>query len=66
LQHGECGLLFTPGDSNMLAAAIARIYSDQALAQKLSQAARSRFLSEYSKEVSTDRMDKLVRQILSQ
>jgi glycosyltransferase involved in cell wall biosynthesis len=50
----------------MLAAAIARIYSDQALAQKLSQAARSRFLSEYSKEVSTDRMDKLVRQILSQ
>lgn len=64
LQHGYCGLLFTPGDSIMLAAAIERFYSDHDLAGKLAKAGRERYSAEYSKAISVQRMDDLLQSML--
>jgi glycosyltransferase involved in cell wall biosynthesis len=64
LQQGSCGLLFTPGDSAMLAESIHRIYSEPAFSGRLATAGRARFEKEYSKSSSVQRMDSLLQQML--
>ena len=43
-----CGLLVTPGDVDGIADAMGRILADRELAEGLGQAARERFIANYS------------------
>jgi glycosyltransferase involved in cell wall biosynthesis len=56
---GENGLLVPPGDPHALAAALARILRDPALARRLGRAARATIEARYTAERSIDRLEQL-------
>lgn len=63
LSDGEDALLVAAGDSEALAAAVARLAADPALRKRLGPAARERALRLNSEEV-TDRLDRVYRDLL--
>jgi D-inositol-3-phosphate glycosyltransferase len=65
LAHGECGLLFAPDDSAALSGCIERYMQEPSLGAEMANKARQKFDLEYSKIVSTKRMDSLMRDLLA-
>jgi len=63
LQYGKCGLLYEPGDHNMLAEKLRLLIEDPQYANSLANAASERFHSEFSKEISAKRMDILLQKL---
>lgn len=55
IEDGENGLLVPPGDPMALAAALRRVIDDEALRQRLGQAARNRFLEKYHIDRTAER-----------
>jgi colanic acid/amylovoran biosynthesis glycosyltransferase len=56
VQDGQSGLLVAQGDSERLAAAIARVAGDDQLADKLGACARKRVEAEFSDAINLDRL----------
>jgi glycosyltransferase involved in cell wall biosynthesis len=63
VQHGANGLLVTPGDPASLAAAIARLLDDRALAARLGAAARDTVARHYTIGQAIKRLDRLYAQL---
>jgi glycosyltransferase involved in cell wall biosynthesis len=58
----DTALLVQPGDVDALAAAMARLVTDRALARDLGHAGRRRFLSAYTIEIATERLGEVYRE----
>jgi glycosyltransferase involved in cell wall biosynthesis len=65
IEPGVHGLLVPPGDSGLLAAAIARLLEDRALAARLGTAARRRVQEKYSREVMVRRFEDFYQQLVA-
>lgn len=64
IRNGEDGLLVRPGDSNELAAAMARLLDNPELRRRLAQAGRRRVAEEFNLEKNTARLaDVLLRRL---
>ena len=61
VEHGVNGLLVTPGDSDGLAAAVARLLSEPALRESLGAAARRTIATRFSLQTALDRLGELYR-----
>ena len=66
VRDGETGLLVPPNDTGALAAAIARILSDQTLAQSLATAARRLIEARHTNTMMLDAMENVIRKALKQ
>lgn len=64
-QHGISGLNFTLGDPIALAHACNKILESNVLREKLALGARKRFLTEFTKDVSVNRMMELYDRLVS-
>lgn len=64
IQHDRTGLLVTVGDPDGLAAAIRRLLSDPALAQRLATAARAHALAHYTAPIMARAYEALYTEIL--
>lgn len=60
----DAGLYYPPGDEAALAAALTRLLTDPALAQRLGQAGRARIRARYHWEAITDRYEALFTRLL--
>ena len=65
VSDGTTALVVPPQDAAALAAAIARLLDDDALAARLGEAARRVASADFSKEAMLDRMEALFRQAIS-
>jgi glycosyltransferase involved in cell wall biosynthesis len=65
LEGGEAGLLVAPGDVDGLAAALDRLLSDRATAQRLAERAARRARADYTLERMTARYDALYQGLLT-
>lgn len=61
VRHGETGLLVPPGDEHALAAAIARLWSDDGLRERLGEAAADDVRRRFPVERTIDRIEALYR-----
>ena len=64
IKNGVHGLLFPPGDTVRLAAAIDRLLTDEALARRLGESARRRVEQRFSLEVKTRELQDFYRRLL--
>jgi glycogen synthase len=62
LEHGRCGMLFTPPDVGALTAQLRRLLEDPDLARDLGAKARERARSVYGQELVLDRAEAFYRQ----
>jgi glycosyltransferase involved in cell wall biosynthesis len=60
---GRTALIVPPRDAGALAASIRRLVEDQALRERLGQAARAHCSEKYSFEAMLDRMETIYRQV---
>jgi glycogen synthase len=66
LDHGRCGLLFTPPDAGALAARIEALLDDPVLASDLGAKARDRAAHDYGQERVLDRIEAFYRQAVAE
>jgi len=64
VSHGETGLLVPPRDPGALAAAVLTLLGDRALASRLTEAARTRFLSGFSVPIMVRQYEQLYEELL--
>jgi glycosyltransferase involved in cell wall biosynthesis len=63
IEHGETGLLVSPGDSQALSEALRKLLSDETLARRLGSAARFRAVDHFSVERMVHEMARLYEEI---
>ncbi|MFN7506811.1 MAG: glycosyltransferase, partial [Limnobacter sp.] len=63
-QHGQTGLNVPVGDPKELATACNKILASEELRNKLSVGARRRFLSEFTEDVSVNRMIAIYKKLI--
>lgn len=61
LSHGECGLLYTPGDVDQLSQHIHTLINDTQLRQQLAENGQKKFKQLYSKEASVQALVQLIQ-----
>jgi D-inositol-3-phosphate glycosyltransferase len=64
LDHGKCGLLYQPGNSTELADCIEKLAAHASETEHMTERAHQRFLEEYSKTQSVQRMQTIVQSLL--
>jgi phosphatidyl-myo-inositol alpha-mannosyltransferase len=64
VEDGSTGLLVRPGDGRTLAAGVARLLDDPALAARLAAAARERVASRYEWDVVATELEEIYRSVL--
>ena len=64
VRHDETGLLVPPRDPDALAAAVLTLLADRALASRLTDAARARFLSGFSVPIMVRQYEQLYEELL--
>ncbi len=64
IDHGETGLLFTPGNVDELTACIMKLNDNKSLAASMGKAGREKALTEYSAETHYKRIMKVYREVL--
>jgi D-inositol-3-phosphate glycosyltransferase len=64
LEQGKSGILFKPDDANDLAEALKKMFSSKETRQQYANAALESFRSNYSREISVSRMEKIISDLL--
>lgn len=57
--HGQTGFLFSPGDGEMLAEYVCRLWQDRRLIEKMSERARETAVTQFSPEAHWERLSKI-------
>ncbi len=63
---GECGLLVPPDDPERLAEAVATLYKDRALRERLASGGRARVAQGYLASQMVEAYDELYRRVLAE
>jgi glycosyltransferase involved in cell wall biosynthesis len=65
IRDGENGLLFSPGDADELALAIARLAADRAMQTRIAEAGRQTILQEFNSKGMIDEIEGLLEGVVT-